>query len=152
MITIDNTQECFVELWLLLERTRRLHLLQRKRYCIRNILKTWLGHRAKDDFIFEVCLRAEMEGWNELPLPQLEPRPHRELLRALTAVTLGLSSCKVDLHALDKAYSIAFPCKMSDVRGLMSAATRRETIILKLEKGRRSNSDGFFICSRSFAP
>ena len=127
MITIDNSQECFVELWLLLERTRRLHLLQRKRYCIRNILKTWLGHRAKDDFIFEVCLRSGLEGWNEMPLPQLEPRPHRELLRALTAVTLGLSSCKVDLHALDKAYSIAFPgatpinvnkkrSKMSDVR------------------------------------
>ena len=112
MITIDNSQECFVELWRKLEHTRRLHLLQRKRYCIRNILKTWLGHRATDDFIFEVCLRAEMEGWNELPLPQLEPRPHRELLRALTAVTLDIGMRKVDLHALDRAYSIAFPDSM----------------------------------------
>jgi len=101
-----------VELWRKLEHTRRLHLLQRKRYCIRNILKTWLGHRATDDFIFEVCLRAEMEGWNELPLPQLEPRPHRELLRALTAVTLDIGMRKVDLHALDRAYSIAFPDSM----------------------------------------
>ena len=109
MITIDNTQECFVELWRKLEHTRRLHLLQRKRFCIRNILKTWLGLRASDDLIFEVCLRSGMEGWNELPPPQLEPRPHRELLRALTSATLGLSSCKVDLHALDRAYSIAFP-------------------------------------------
>ena len=109
MIQIDNTQECFVELWLLLERTRRLHLLQRKRFCIRNILKTWLGHRATDDFIFEVCLRAGLEGWNELPPPQLEPRPHRELLRALTSVTLDIGMRKVDLHALDRAYSIAFP-------------------------------------------
>ena len=112
MITIDNTQECFVELWLRLERTRRLHLLQCKRYCIRNILKTWLDHRAKDDFIFEVCLRAETVGWNELPPPQLEPRPHRELLRALTSVTLDIGMRKVDLHALDKAYSIAFPDSM----------------------------------------
>ena len=108
MITIDNTQECFVELWLRLERTRRLHLLQRKRFCIRNILKTWLDHRAKDDFIFEVCLRAETVGWNELPPPQLEPRPHRELLRALTSATLHIGMRKVDLHALDKAYSLAF--------------------------------------------
>ena len=112
MIQIANTQECFVELWLLLERTRRLHLLQRKRYCIRNILKTWLDHRAKDDFIFEVCLRSGLEGWNEMPLPQLEPRPHRELLRALTSVTLDIGMRHVNLHALDKAYSIAFPDSM----------------------------------------
>ena len=109
MIQIANTQVCFVQLWLLLERTRRLHLLQRKRYCIRNILRTWLDHRAKDDFIFEVCLRSGLEGWNEMPLPQLEPRPHRELLRALTSVMLDIGMRKVDLHALDKAYSIAFP-------------------------------------------
>ena len=109
MITIDNTQECFVQLWLLLERTRRLHLGQHRRYCVRNILKTWLGHRATDDFIFEVCLRAETVGWNELPPPQLEPRPHRELLRALTSVILDIGMRKVNLHALDKAYSIAFP-------------------------------------------
>ena len=109
MIQIDNTQECFVELWLLLERTRRLHLLQRKRFCIRNILKTWLGHRATDDFIFEVCLRSGLEGYNEMPPPLTEPRPHRELLRALTSVTLDIGMRKVDLHALDRAYSIAFP-------------------------------------------
>ena len=109
MQKISNTQECFVELWLLLERTRRLHLLQHRRYCIRNILKTWLSARATDDFIFEVCLRAGLEGWNELPLPQLEPRPHRELLRALTSVTLDIGMRKVNLHALDRAYSIAFP-------------------------------------------
>ena len=109
MIQIDNTLGCFVELWRKLEHTRRLHLGHHRRYCVRNILKTWLGLRASDDLIFEVCLRSGMEGWNELPPPQLEPRPHRELLRALTSATLGLSSCKVDLHALDRAYSIAFP-------------------------------------------
>lgn len=109
MIEIDNTQECFVQLWLRLERTRRLHLLQHKRFCIRNLLKTWLGHRADDDFIWEVCLRCGQEGWNELPSPLTEPRPHRELLRALTATALGLSSCKVNLPVLDRAYAIAFP-------------------------------------------
>ena len=109
MIQIDNTLGCFVELWRKLEHTRRLHLGQHRRYCVRNILKTWLGLRASDDFIWEVCQRAELEGWNELPLPQLEPRPHRELLRALTSVMLDIGMRKVDLHALDRAYSIAFP-------------------------------------------
>ena len=98
-----------MELWRKLEHTRRLHLGQHRRYCVRNILKTWLGLRASDDFIWEVCLRAGLEGWNELLSPQLEPRPHRELLRALTSVMLDIGMRKVNLHALDKAYSIAFP-------------------------------------------
>ena len=39
----------------------------------------------------------------------LYPRKHRELLRAIVAVRLGISYYKVDLKALDSAYSIAFP-------------------------------------------
>jgi uncharacterized protein YcbK (DUF882 family) len=34
---------------------------------------------------------------------------HRELLRAIVSVKVGISFYKVDLKALDKAYSIAFP-------------------------------------------
>ena len=134
MITIDNTQECFVELWLRLERTRRLLQGQYKRYCIRNVLRSWFGLRADDDFIWEVCTRCGQEGWSELPSPLLSPRKPRELLRALTAVSLGISCYKVNLKALDAAYTIAFPkatplnvnkkkskrsdvrCQMSDVR------------------------------------
>ena len=109
MITIDNTQECFVQLWLRLERTRRLLQGQYKRYCIRNVLRSWFGLRADDDFIWEVCTRCGQEGWNELPSPLLSPRKPRELLRALTAVSLGISCYKVNLKALDAAYTIAFP-------------------------------------------
>ncbi len=109
MITVSNTQECFVELWLRLERTRQLLGGQYKRYCIRNVLRSWFGHRATDDFIWEVCLRSGQEGWNELPPPMLSPRRHRELLRAIVSTRLGISSCKVNLKALDSAYSIAFP-------------------------------------------
>ena len=57
-----------------------------------------------------IVLRAY--GWERHSmhdLPQLEPRPHRELLRALTSATLHIGMRKVDLHALDRAYSIAFP-------------------------------------------
>ena len=114
MIEIENTQDCFVQLWRKLERTRRLLGGQYKRFCIRNVLKTWFGVEANDDFIWEVCHSAAVdgepqEGWNELPAPSLYPRKHRELLRAIVAVRLGIGMRKVDLKALDAAYSIAFP-------------------------------------------
>ena len=111
---IENTQACFVLLWRRLERTRQLLGGQYKRFCIRNVLKQWFGFEATDDMIWEVCHRAAIddepqEGWNELPLPSLYPRRHRELLRAIVSVRLGISYYKIDLRALDAAYSIAFP-------------------------------------------
>ena len=114
MICVENNQECFVQLWRKLERTRRLLGGQYKRFCIRNVLKSWFGVEATDEFIWEVCHTAAVdgepqEGWNELPAPSLYPRKHRELLRAIVAVRLGIGMRKVDLKALDKAYSIAFP-------------------------------------------
>ena len=114
MIEIQNTQECFVQLWRMLERTRRLLGGQYKRFCIRRVLKLWFGIEANDDFIWEVCHMAAVdgepqEGWNELPVPSLYPRKHRELLRAIVAVKTGISFYKIDLKALDRAYSIAFP-------------------------------------------
>ena len=109
MIEIDNTQECFVQLWRLLERTRRLLGGQYKRFCIRRVLKTWFDFEANDDFIWEVCNRCDQAGWDELPLPSLYPRKHRELLRAIVSVKLDISNYKVNLKALDAAYKIAFP-------------------------------------------
>ena len=113
MIEIQNTQECFVQLWRKLERTRRLLGGQYKRFCIRNVLKTWFGFEANDDFIWEVCNRIDLDepiyGWDELPPPRLYPRKHRELLRAIVSVVLGIGMREVHLKALDKAYSIAFP-------------------------------------------
>ena len=109
MMEISNNQECFVRLWLMLGRTRRLFGAQRKRFCIRHILKSWFGLEATDDFIWEVCIRCEQDGWNEMPPPSLYPRPHREMLRAVVSVWLGISYYRVNLRALDTAYSIAFP-------------------------------------------
>ena len=113
---IENTQECFVQLWRELERTRRLLASRYKRYCIRNILYDWFGTRATDDFIWEVCNSIIVDendlpacGWDVLPPPKLYPRKHRELLRAIVAVTLNIGMRKVKLRALDSAYSIAFP-------------------------------------------
>ena len=106
---IQNNQECFVQLWLRLERTRHLLGGQYKRFCIRRVLKTWFGFEANDDFIWEVCNRCCQAGWDELPLPSLYPRKHRELLRAIVSVKLGISYYRIDLKALDRAYSVAFP-------------------------------------------
>ena len=111
---IENNQACFVQLWRRLERTRRLLAGQYKRFCIRNVLKSWFGLRATDDFIWEVCHNTVVDdnqvcGNDQLPPPSLYPRKHRELLRAIVAVSLGLSMRKVDLKALDAAYSEAFP-------------------------------------------
>ena len=113
-MNIENTQQCFVKLWLRLERTRRLFKVQNKRFCIRRILQYWFGSEATDDFIWEVCSKTVVDdesacGWDELPLPSLYPRRHRELLRAIVAVRLGIGLRKVDLKAIDAAYSIAFP-------------------------------------------
>ena len=109
MISVDNNKDCFVQLWLQLERTRQLLTRQCKRFCIRRILKSWFGVEASDNFIWEVCHLCEQEGWNELQAPSLYPRKHRELLRAIVSLKTGISFYRIDLKALDAAYSIAFP-------------------------------------------
>ena len=109
MRNIENTQECFVRLWRRLERTRQLLKGQCKRFCIRRVLKLCFGFEANDDFMWEVCNRCQQEGWDKLLLPSLYPRKHRELLRAIVSVKTGISYYKIDLKALDAAYSIAFP-------------------------------------------
>ena len=114
MIQVDNTQACFVLLWRKLERTRRLLAGRYKRFCIRNVLKTWYGVRATDEFIWQVCSRTvvgdeQVCGNDQLPPPSLYPRKHRELLRAIVAVRTGISFWKINLKVLDAAYSEAFP-------------------------------------------
>ncbi|SHL08875.1 hypothetical protein [Xylanibacter ruminicola] len=82
-----NSVQQMLKNWRRQERTRQMLGGQYKRFCIRNVLKVWFG----------------------LKPPSLYPRKHRELLRAIVAVSLGISLRKVDLKALDAAYSVAFP-------------------------------------------
>ena len=114
MITIENNYECFVRLWRQLERTRQLLGMQYRRFCIRRVLVSWFGSEATDDFIWQVCFNTVVDdeqiyGLDEIPAPALHPRPSREFLRAVVAVKLGIGLRKVNLKALDKAYSEAFP-------------------------------------------
>jgi hypothetical protein len=109
MVKIENNQACFVQLWLMLGRTRRLLRAHYKRFCIRRVLQVWFGTEATDEFIWQVYNQCGQAGMDELPPPQLYPRPHRELLRTIVAVSTGISYYKIDLKALDAAYSEAFP-------------------------------------------
>lgn len=113
-ICIENNEQCFIDLWRRLEQTRQLLRMQYKRFCIRRILILWLGAAATDVFIWDVCNRTIIDdepalGLNTLPPPSLHPRPSREFLRALVSVKLGIGINSVNLQALDRAYSIAFP-------------------------------------------
>ena len=109
---IQDTETCYLQLWLLLEDTRQEFRAAYRRYCIRNILKSWFGPAATDDFVWEVCFRCQVPGLSELPAPTLEPRQHRELLRAVVATVLGKGVRHVDLGALDRTYHIAFPAHL----------------------------------------
>ena len=99
MIQVDNTRECFVQLWLRLERTRRLLGGQYRRFCIRNVLKSWFPAEANDNFIWDVCRQMTLLLDEENPVcgndylrpPSLYPRKHRELLRAIVSIKLGIS-------------------------------------------------------------
>ena len=138
MIEISNNYDSFVALWRRLERTRQLFGMQYRRFCIRRVLVSWfgaeatddlpsashlpLGHqqaslhgsRSLDDFIWEICFNTIVDdrqyyGLDELPAPSLHPRASREFLRAVVAVRLGIGMRKVNLKALDRAYTEAFP-------------------------------------------
>ena len=105
MISIENNQECFVQLWRMLERTRRLLRGQYNRFCIRSVMKLWFGGEATDQLIWEVCRECKQAGWDELPPSKFYPRKHRDFLKALITIRVG----KTKLSELDAAYSIVFP-------------------------------------------
>ena len=116
---LENTQAGFEFLWRQIESTRQLLAGQSKRFCVRNILRSWFPRGALprprgeemsfDDLVWNVCRIAspsgEILGWTELPPPGIDPRPARDVLRAITQVTLGIGNRQVNVRALDRAYT-----------------------------------------------
>lgn len=109
MMEIQNNHECFAQLWRMLGRTRRLCRLNCKRFTVRRVLQLWFGPEATDDLIWQVCSISELSGMDQLPPPGLYPRPHRELLRAVVMVRMGIGARDVKLDELDAAYSTVYP-------------------------------------------
>jgi len=114
MVKIENNKACFVQLWLMLERTRLKLKVEYRRYCAYNVLKVWFGSEATDEFIWQVCHKTEIDGEqlcgnDRLLPPRHYPRQHRELIRSVVATKLGIGTRKVLLPELDAAYSEAFP-------------------------------------------
>lgn len=107
-IEIENTEECFEQLWRLIRRSRRVMRLNCKHFCIRRILQLWFDGQANNEFIWQVCNMCGQCGWDKLPSPSLYPRQHREFLRAVVAARLGISYYQVNLRAIDRAYSKVF--------------------------------------------
>ena len=62
---IENTETCFVQLWLQLELTRQELQERYKRFCIRNLLKSWFGSRATDDFIWDEKAKATLDDFDD---------------------------------------------------------------------------------------
>ena len=114
-MNLDNTPSAMVQLWLRLERTAEELLTAHRRFCPRNVIRLWLSHDAphrRDEFerlCREVCRRAELEGYEELPPVRYFPRKHRELLRAFIAAVNGIGMRQVNTGALDTAFTQAFP-------------------------------------------
>jgi len=109
MPDLQNNKECFVKLWQLLRRTRHFLRAHHKRFCIREVLKLWFEGEITDDFIWEVCNRCELGGWDELPSPRQHPYQHRQMLKAILELKLCGKPRRVNLKALDAAYSVVYP-------------------------------------------
>lgn len=124
-----------VLLWQMLERTEDYLKGNYKRFCPRNILKLWhsegifkvsprggwegasphggldgaSSHGGLDGALWDVCHLSSLEGYEQLPSVSLYPLKHREFLRAIISVNLSIGMREVNLKALDRAFSIAFP-------------------------------------------
>lgn len=115
-----------VQLWQMLERTEDYLKGNYKRFCPRNILKLWHSegifkvsprgglegasfHGGLDGALWDVCNLSSLEGYEQLPSVTLYPLKHREFLRAIISVNLSIGMREVNLKALDRAFSIAFP-------------------------------------------
>lgn len=110
---IANTFPAMVQLWQELDRTEHALRGAYKRFCPRAIIKRWCAEgiltHASDDTIWEICHRAEVEGYEELPSVQLSPRKHREFLRGVISVACNIGMRQVNVRALDAAFTRTFP-------------------------------------------
>ncbi len=126
MEKFGNNFDTYLYLWRLFRYTRQSFHGRFKIFCPRRILQEWLPEKADDDFIYEVCSVAGLDGFYQLPRPSVYPLPGREFIKSLVRVLLDLKEREVNFDDLDRAYSAVYP---------------KSTPINLVKKGRRAWDD-----------
>ncbi len=108
-----------------LKQSNREERLQGRRYCVRRIVQAWWHHLREyyarridkppdqsglsDALITDICMRSQLQGYEQLPPPTINPLPHCSFLHALITLCLGIREKSVKLSDIDQAFSEAFP-------------------------------------------
>lgn len=109
---IENKIEFFSSLWMKLECTWEDFNRNSTRFCPRRILQAWYGRDVDNEFISEVCLKAELLGYNVLEPPIVTSDKLRELIRAIVSARYGCGIANVLLRDIDEAYRRTYPYDM----------------------------------------
>ena len=114
---IRNDYDTYVRLWRLLRRTRRLFRDRHVMFCPRRILQEWLPDEATDQFIYDVCRKAGLEGYGLLPSPLESAFESRNFLIAFVSRYLHASCPVVCYPLMSRAFHEVYPkAKLSLLR------------------------------------
>ena len=114
---IRNDYDTYVRLWRLLRRTRRLFRERHVMFCPRRILQEWLPDEATDQFIYDVCRKAGLEGYGLLPSPLESAFESRDFLIGFLSRYLHISCPVVIYPLMVRAFHEVYPkAKLSLMR------------------------------------
>ena len=114
---IRNDYDTYVRLWRLLRRTRRLFRERHVMFCPRRILQEWLPDEATDQFIYDVCHQAGLEGYTLLPSPYESALESRDFLIGFLSRYLHISCTVVIYPLMVRAFHEVYPkAKLSLMR------------------------------------
>ena len=106
---IQHDYETYVRLWRLLRRTRRLFKERHVMFCPRRILQEWLPDEATDQFIYDVCHQAGLEGYTLLPSPYESALESRDFLIGFLSQYLHIGSPIVCYSLMSRAFHEVYP-------------------------------------------
>ena len=114
---IRNDYDTYVRLWRLLRRTRRQFRERHVMFCPRRILQEWLPDEATDQFIYDVCHQAGLEGYTLLPSPYESALESRDFLIGFLSRYLHISCTVVIYPLMVRAFHEVYPkAKLSLMR------------------------------------
>jgi hypothetical protein len=113
---IQHDYETYVRLWRLLRRTRRLFKERHVMFCPRRILQEWLPDEATDQFIYDVCHQAGLEGYTLLPSPYESALESRDFLIGFLSRYLHISCPVVIYPLMVRAFHEVYPKAKGSVK------------------------------------